>query len=146
LGSLSLWEVHRAWTWAYGLDSRWEPCLSLKRSHNSRRSIIWAARLAGSLKSRRSGLGLVVARIRGRRVHRPRRMIRLRSRLVRRPGSCVARPVVALADGTIPKTPGGSYGPLPKNDTPPVPANPRVESAYGSRTPLGSSWRPFSSA
>jgi len=23
VGSLSLWEVHRAWTWAYALDSRW---------------------------------------------------------------------------------------------------------------------------
>ena len=43
-----------------------------------------------------------------------------------RPASCSPCPAAELPDGTILKTPGSnSYGPLPRNGTPPGPANPR---------------------
>ena len=52
-------------------------------------------------------------------------------------GFVIALTTAELPDGTILKTPGSSsYGPLPKKGHP-VPANPRVESAYRRLNTLG---------
>ena len=69
-------------------------------------------------------------------MRRPRRMVRLCSK-PDSAGLLLALAAVELPDGTIPKTPGSSsYGPLPKKGHP-VPANPRVESAYRRLNTLG---------
>ena len=71
-------------------------------------------------------------RVRGCRVLRPRRMIRLCSKLDSDRHFVLALAAAELPDGTVPQAPGSSsYGPLPTNRTARDPANPRVETAYG---------------
>jgi len=79
VGSLSLWDVHRAWTWAYALDSRWSPVwrdLMIPEDPSSGRLVLPVCWIQGG-----PAWAWRLGRTRRWRVRRPRRMSRLRSKL-----------------------------------------------------------------